>query len=188
MGDRCVFVVCSTSSCGLISDEETMTVASQTQTRLLDLHKTSIKYCEAIGPPYCHVLNKSPDDNTRKLPLYFLQASTDHCATCRRHGIQISTKRVPQSLDGTYFSQQQSLRVLMMLFSGWLQICWWGVFHLPSCLSSPMPRFPTTFLTAYLPFIVETLLTQFTMCYLLMVLDDLCTSGCLLSSVYSMSS
>ncbi|TFL04048.1 SGNH hydrolase [Pterulicium gracile] len=43
---------------------ETMTVASQTQTRLLDLHKTSIKYCEAIGPPYCHVLNKSPDDNT----------------------------------------------------------------------------------------------------------------------------
>ncbi|KAJ7593143.1 SGNH hydrolase [Mycena floridula] len=55
---------------GTISDalgpwaNETILVAQQQQTHLLDLHATSITYVEAIGPDAAHRLNRLPDDNT----------------------------------------------------------------------------------------------------------------------------
>jgi len=55
---------------GTISDalgpwaDETILIAQQQQTHLLDLHAASIKYVEAIGPTAAHVLNRTPDDNT----------------------------------------------------------------------------------------------------------------------------
>ena len=46
--------------------DETILIAQQQGTHLLDLHAASIKYVEAIGPDAAHRLNRSPDDNTRK--------------------------------------------------------------------------------------------------------------------------
>ncbi|KAF9468054.1 SGNH hydrolase [Collybia nuda] len=44
--------------------DETILVAQQQKTHLLDLHAASISYVEAIGPDAAHVLNRLPDDNT----------------------------------------------------------------------------------------------------------------------------
>ncbi|TFK40397.1 SGNH hydrolase-type esterase domain-containing protein, partial [Crucibulum laeve] len=44
--------------------DETILISKQQGTHLLDLHATSIKYVEAIGPDAAHVLNRLPDDNT----------------------------------------------------------------------------------------------------------------------------
>ncbi|KAJ7066976.1 SGNH hydrolase [Mycena amicta] len=44
--------------------DETILISQQLGTHLLDLHATSIAYCEAIGPDSSHVLNRTPDDNT----------------------------------------------------------------------------------------------------------------------------
>jgi lysophospholipase L1-like esterase len=44
--------------------DETILISQQQDTHLLDLHASSIKYCEAIGPTLSHVLNRTPDDNT----------------------------------------------------------------------------------------------------------------------------
>ncbi|KIY71492.1 carbohydrate esterase family 12 protein [Cylindrobasidium torrendii FP15055 ss-10] len=60
----------SFGSDGTISDtlqdfaDATVGVANQESVHVIDLHATSIKYCEAIGEEACHRLNKSPDDNT----------------------------------------------------------------------------------------------------------------------------
>ncbi|KAF8199551.1 SGNH hydrolase [Pholiota molesta] len=43
---------------------ETILISEQQKTHLLDLHASSIKYVEAIGPDAAHVLNRLPDDNT----------------------------------------------------------------------------------------------------------------------------
>ncbi|KAH8822997.1 SGNH hydrolase [Flagelloscypha sp. PMI_526] len=43
---------------------QTKLIAQQKHTHLLDLWQTSITYCEALGPTLCHVLNRTPDDNT----------------------------------------------------------------------------------------------------------------------------
>lgn len=48
---------------------ETALIAQQQVTHLLDLHNASIAYVEAIGPDAAHVLNRTPDDNTRMWPL-----------------------------------------------------------------------------------------------------------------------
>ncbi|RDB25595.1 Rhamnogalacturonan acetylesterase RhgT [Hypsizygus marmoreus] len=42
----------------------TILVAQQERTHVLDLHKSSIAYVEAIGPDSAHILNRLPDDNT----------------------------------------------------------------------------------------------------------------------------
>ncbi|KAG7451189.1 SGNH hydrolase [Guyanagaster necrorhizus] len=44
--------------------DETILIAEQQGTHLLDLHEASIEYCEAIGPDAAHRLNRLPDDNT----------------------------------------------------------------------------------------------------------------------------
>ncbi|KAK0204899.1 SGNH hydrolase [Desarmillaria ectypa] len=44
--------------------DETILISEQLGTHLLDLHKASIEYCEAIGPDAAHRLNRLPDDNT----------------------------------------------------------------------------------------------------------------------------
>ncbi|KAK7691088.1 hypothetical protein QCA50_006191 [Cerrena zonata] len=44
--------------------DETILVAQEQDTHLLDLHAASIKYVEAIGPDAAHRLNRLPDDNT----------------------------------------------------------------------------------------------------------------------------
>ncbi|PBL03488.1 SGNH hydrolase [Armillaria gallica] len=44
--------------------DETILIAKQQGTHLLDLHEASIKYCEAIGPDAAHRLNRLPDDDT----------------------------------------------------------------------------------------------------------------------------
>ncbi|KAF7327847.1 Carbohydrate esterase family 12 protein [Mycena kentingensis (nom. inval.)] len=55
---------------GTISDalgpwaSETILIAQQLGTHLLDLHASSITYCQAIGPDAAHRLNRTPDDNT----------------------------------------------------------------------------------------------------------------------------
>ena len=42
-----------------------MVIAEEEGTHLLDLHRASIEYVEAIGPDAAHRLNRSPDDTTR---------------------------------------------------------------------------------------------------------------------------
>ncbi|KAI0747484.1 SGNH hydrolase [Fomes fomentarius] len=44
--------------------DETILIAKEQHTHLLDLHQRSIEYVEAIGPDAAHRLNRSPDDNT----------------------------------------------------------------------------------------------------------------------------
>ncbi|KAJ7285024.1 SGNH hydrolase [Mycena rebaudengoi] len=44
--------------------DETILIANQLKTHLLDLHAASITYCQAIGPDASHRLNRLPDDNT----------------------------------------------------------------------------------------------------------------------------
>ncbi|GLB40391.1 putative carbohydrate esterase family 12 protein [Lyophyllum shimeji] len=44
--------------------DATISVAQQQKTHLLDLHKASIAYIEAIGPDAAHRLNRLPDDYT----------------------------------------------------------------------------------------------------------------------------
>ncbi|KAJ3506643.1 hypothetical protein NLJ89_g6763 [Agrocybe chaxingu] len=45
--------------------DETILIAQQQNTHVLDLHAASIKYVEAIGPDAAHRLNRLPEDNTR---------------------------------------------------------------------------------------------------------------------------
>jgi len=45
---------------------EAIEIAKEQQTHLLDLHKTSMEYVQAIGPDAAHRLNMSPEDNTRR--------------------------------------------------------------------------------------------------------------------------
>ncbi|KAI0738820.1 SGNH hydrolase [Daedaleopsis nitida] len=44
--------------------DETILISQEQGTHLLDLHRTSMEYVEAIGPDAAHRLNRSPDDNT----------------------------------------------------------------------------------------------------------------------------
>ncbi|KAI0687069.1 SGNH hydrolase [Earliella scabrosa] len=44
--------------------DETMVIAEEEHTHLLDLHGASIEYVEAIGPDAAHRLNRSPGDTT----------------------------------------------------------------------------------------------------------------------------
>ena len=46
--------------------DQTILISEEQDTPLLDLHASSIKYCEAIGPDASHRLNLFPSDNTRK--------------------------------------------------------------------------------------------------------------------------
>ncbi|EIN04895.1 carbohydrate esterase family 12 protein, partial [Punctularia strigosozonata HHB-11173 SS5] len=44
--------------------EETTEIAKEQHTHLLDLHKYSMDYVQAIGANSSHCLNRTPDDNT----------------------------------------------------------------------------------------------------------------------------
>ncbi|KAI0078826.1 SGNH hydrolase [Panus rudis PR-1116 ss-1] len=47
---------------------ETILIAHEQHTHLLDLHAASIKYVEEIGPEAAHRLNRTPDDTTHLNP------------------------------------------------------------------------------------------------------------------------
>ncbi|EEB93770.1 hypothetical protein MPER_07534 [Moniliophthora perniciosa FA553] len=46
----------------------TTNVAKEQKTHYIDLHGTSLKYCEAIGEAACHRLNAKPTDTTHINP------------------------------------------------------------------------------------------------------------------------
>lgn len=101
----------SFGSDGTVSDtlqefaDATISVADQEGVHVIDLHATSIKYCEAIGEEACQRLNKTPDDNTRMSAYcYLLVCSSLFSADLNNNGSIVFGRYVTSHVLSVVFS------------------------------------------------------------------------------------